>query len=84
MRLWMGPRSTHRPFPGRGPNVIHLAERTVHGRDRGPDYGPDPQAQAVGQDEIGPWRHRGRMKGSGPYAHTSVPPSRSRKHRGGR
>jgi hypothetical protein len=82
MRLWMGKRVNHQPFPGRGPNVVRVGQLTVHGRDRGPDYsGPQP---AIGQDEIGPWRHRGRMKGSGPYAHTSMSPARSRKHRGGR
>lgn len=85
MRLWMGPkRGTYgtagrTSFPGLGPNVVQVGNASVHGRDRGPDVGPDEYTYSP--DQPGVWRsHRRRVDGQ-QYSRTSTPPARSRKHR---
>jgi len=61
-------------FPGLGPST--------RGRDRGPDVGPD--ALSYGFDQVASHVQYRRMVDGRRYRGTSLPPSRSRKHRGGR
>lgn len=60
-------------FPGLGP--------TTHGRDRGLDVGP---SIASGYDVNAAHIQYRRMVDGRRFRGTSLPPSRSRKHRGGR
>ena len=78
MKLWMGPKRKGKPVDGLGPNVVESA----HGRDRGPDAGPDATTLGFGRGDA--YRAYRRMADGRRFGRTSVPPSRSRKHRGGR